>query len=207
MTRLPIPGSDSGQWGDILNDYLSQSHTADGKLKTDSVTASQLAPGAVKTAAVADGAITTTKLADNAVTNTKLDAATQTTLATVASKYTKPAGGVPATDLSAGVQASLSSADTALQVASVTSVNSQTGAVSFTKADLGLTNVDNTSDANKPVSTAQATALSGKVDTTDSRLTDVRTPTAHTQAASTISDSTTTGRAVLTATDAAAART
>jgi len=52
MTRLPTPGSDSGQWGDILNNYLSQSHTADGKLKTDSVTAAQLAPGAVKTAAI-----------------------------------------------------------------------------------------------------------------------------------------------------------
>lgn len=41
----------------------------------------------------------------------------------------------------------------------------------------------------------------------DSRLSDSRTPTAHTQAASTISDSTATGRAVVTATDAAAART
>lgn len=32
------------------------------------------------------------------------------------------------------------------------------------KADVGLGNVDNTSDANKPVSTAQATALAGKQD-------------------------------------------
>lgn len=41
----------------------------------------------------------------------------------------------------------------------------------------------------------------------DTRLSDARTPTAHTQAASTISDSTATGRALLTATDAASART
>lgn len=41
----------------------------------------------------------------------------------------------------------------------------------------------------------------------DTRLSDARTPAAHTQAASTISDSTATGRSVLTATDAAAART
>jgi hypothetical protein len=34
----------------------------------------------------------------------------------------------------------------------------------FVKADLGLGNVDNTSDLNKPVSTAQVTALAGKVD-------------------------------------------
>ena|GEM_PF-3571892 len=33
MTRLPIPGSDVGQWGDILNDYLSVSHQTDGTLK------------------------------------------------------------------------------------------------------------------------------------------------------------------------------
>jgi len=40
----------------------------------------------------------------------------------------------------------------------VTSVASKTGAVTLVKADVGLSNVDNTSDANKPVSTAQATA-------------------------------------------------
>lgn len=33
MARLPVPGSDEGQWGDILNDYLSASHGADGALK------------------------------------------------------------------------------------------------------------------------------------------------------------------------------
>lgn len=41
----------------------------------------------------------------------------------------------------------------------------------------------------------------------DARLSDARTPTAHAQAASTISDSTAAGRALLTATDAAAQRT
>jgi hypothetical protein len=61
----------------------------------------------------------------------------------------------------------------------VDSVNGRTGAVVLTKADVGLTNVDNTSDAAKPVSTATATALSGKVATTDPRLSDARTPTAH----------------------------
>ena len=38
------------------------------------------------------------------------------------------------------------------------------GDVNLTKANIGLGNVDNTSDANKPVSTAQQTALDGKVD-------------------------------------------
>jgi hypothetical protein len=38
--------------------------------------------------------------------------------------------------------------------------------LALTKSDVGLANVDNTSDANKPVSTATQTALNGKVDTT-----------------------------------------
>ena len=32
-TRLPNPGGDTGSWGTILNDYLSQAHQADGSLK------------------------------------------------------------------------------------------------------------------------------------------------------------------------------
>lgn len=34
MSRLPIPGSDDGTWGDILNDFLSVEHNADGTQKT-----------------------------------------------------------------------------------------------------------------------------------------------------------------------------
>lgn len=77
----------------------------------------------------------------------------------------------------------------------VASVNGQTGTVALTKTDVGLSNVDNTADASKPVSTAvqsaldakaPTSALSGKVDTTDSRLTDARVPTTHTQAETTV---------------------
>ena len=32
MSRLPTPGGDSGAWGTVLNDYLSQSHNTDGTL-------------------------------------------------------------------------------------------------------------------------------------------------------------------------------
>lgn len=67
--------------------------------------------------------------------------------------------------------------------------------VSLVKADVGLANVDNTTDAAKPVSSATQTALNGKA------------ATVHTHTASQISDSTATGRSVVTATDAAAART
>lgn len=44
----------------------------------------------------------------------------------------------------------------------VSSVAGKTGAVTLVKGDVGLGNVDNTSDANKPVSTAQQTALNLK---------------------------------------------
>jgi hypothetical protein len=82
-------------------------------------------------------------------------------------------------------------------------------ALGLTKADVGLANVDNTSDANKPVSSATQTALNGKANSShahaigdlpvatsgtsnttqlvradDSRLSNARTPSAHTHATS-----------------------
>ena len=33
MSRLPTPGGDDGNWGQILNDYLLVEHNADGTLK------------------------------------------------------------------------------------------------------------------------------------------------------------------------------
>jgi hypothetical protein len=33
MARLPQPGGDDGNWGNILNDFLAQAHNADGSLK------------------------------------------------------------------------------------------------------------------------------------------------------------------------------
>jgi hypothetical protein len=37
MARLPTPGGDNNQWGDVLNDFLSQSHNADGSLKQSAI--------------------------------------------------------------------------------------------------------------------------------------------------------------------------
>lgn len=64
MARLPNPGSDAGQWGEILNEFLRVTHTNDGTLR----------PGIVGSSHVANGAVTEDKLAV-AVRN-KLDAAT-----------------------------------------------------------------------------------------------------------------------------------
>lgn len=63
MARLPQPGSDEGNWGTILNDYLSQAHTTDGKLKS----------GIISTALIQDGAITEAKL--DTATQAKLNSA------------------------------------------------------------------------------------------------------------------------------------
>ena len=51
--------------------------------------------------------------------------------------YVKPVTGIPKNDLASDVQTSLNKADTALQSAPVTSVNSKTGAVTLNAADVG----------------------------------------------------------------------
>ena len=50
---------------------------------------------------------------------------------------------------------------------SVISVAGKSGTVTLVKADVGLSNVDNTSDVNKPVSTAQATAIGLKANNSE----------------------------------------
>ena len=55
--RLPTPGGDSGDWGDILNAYLGVAHNPDGSLANNTVGTNQIQSGAV--------------------TNTQLDSSTQ----------------------------------------------------------------------------------------------------------------------------------
>jgi hypothetical protein len=97
MSRLPQPGSDSNTWGDILNDFLVQSHNSDGTLKAAAVTATG----------------TYTK-PSSGIPATDLDSATQTKLSAVSTAYQKPASGIPKTDLSSAVQQSLDNADAAV---------------------------------------------------------------------------------------------
>jgi hypothetical protein len=56
----------------------------------------------------------------------------------------------------------LAGVEAGAQVNTVTSVSGKTGIVTLGKADVGLSNVDNTSDINKPISTATQTALNAK---------------------------------------------
>lgn len=92
MSRLPVPGSDDGTWGSVLNDFLLQSHNADGSLNPTAVSA--------------------------------------------AGAYFKPGSGIPLTDLTSGVQTSLSSANSAVQT--VNSIAGDTsGNVSLSATDVG----------------------------------------------------------------------
>lgn len=58
MTRLPVPGSDEGQWGQILNDYLAASHKADGTLRDDAVDSSVIASNSITESNLAPDIIT-----------------------------------------------------------------------------------------------------------------------------------------------------
>ncbi len=62
MARLPKVGDDKGTWGDVLNDYLGQSHADDGTLRASVVGASQIAAGAVSDVHIANNSVSHTKL-------------------------------------------------------------------------------------------------------------------------------------------------
>lgn len=57
MARLPVPGSDSGQWGDLLNTFLDVAHNLDGTLDTTAVSAA-ITPGSITAAQLKDTYIT-----------------------------------------------------------------------------------------------------------------------------------------------------
>lgn len=142
-SRLPIPGQDSGNWGDILNDFLSTSLAADGSLK----------PDAVDSAALGAGTIATTNIADNAITNDKLDSSTQTQLSQIVSK-------APIASPTFSGTVTVPSPTNPTDASTKAYVDGSIQAID--KTAVGLANVDNTSDANKPVSTAQAAAIASK---------------------------------------------
>ncbi len=72
MARLPTPGGDNGNWGDILNEYLSQALKTDGTIKDNVVTSDTIAPNAITTAKIATDAVGATQIADGSITNALL---------------------------------------------------------------------------------------------------------------------------------------
>lgn len=71
--------------------------------------------------------------------------------------------GLSTNDYTAADKGKLAGISAGAQVNTVTSVAGKTGAISLVKGDVGLGNVDNTPDANKPISAATQAALDGKV--------------------------------------------
>ena len=166
MSRLPEPGGDDGTWGAILNDFLAVAHLPDGTIRTSALPAPQ----------VSAGSITPDKLSETYVQDSLVGQVNG--IATLNST-----GVVPLTQLGSGTASSSAylRGDSTWASPPVTSVAGKTGAVTLTSGDVGLGNVDNTSDANKPVSTAQQTALNGKTDTAtttalDGRVTALESP-------------------------------
>ena len=113
------------------------------------------------------------------------DAYTKTEINTsLATKVDKVLGkGLSTEDYTTAEKTKLSGIESGAQVNTVSSVAGKTGVVSLVKADVDLGNVDNTSDANKPVSTATQTALNLKANLDSPTLTG--TPLAPTASTST----------------------
>lgn len=164
MTRLPIPGGDNGNWGAILNDYLSRTHKSDGSLKENIVTSETIAPAAVTTTALAPNSVTPDVIAPAAITADAIAPAAVTVeaLALNTINDTVIADGsitnpliadntIEEAKLSVSVQSKLN------QTAPVTSVATKTGDVTLDKTDVGLDQVDNTSDATKNSATVTLT--------------------------------------------------
>ncbi len=251
MARLPQPGRDSGVWGDILNDFLNQSHNSDGTLKDTAVSAAGAADDSSVVHSSRDETIAGTKtFSDSPIVPTPsngTDAANKSYVDSVGSTGTPDAdattkgkiqlagdlsGTAASPQIAAGVivnadinasaaiaksklanldvvdadvntsaaiaQSKIANLPTDLNnkqpldsdltsIAGLTPTNDdiiqrKLGAwtnrtptqlktdLSLSKSDVGLSNVDNTSDANKPVSTATQSALDAK-QTSDATLT------------------------------------
>lgn len=63
MARLPVVGSDDGQWGSLLNDFLQQSHTTSGALTSAAVSGAGATMASNNLNDVADKAAARTNLA------------------------------------------------------------------------------------------------------------------------------------------------
>lgn len=177
MARLPQLGGDENTWGQVLNDFLLETHNNDGTLKPDVVTATNLAPNAVDNTALSSNSVTNATLAVSGGSDGQVltkdsgqasgikwasvggsaPQATTTSVGTVqlagdlggtATAPTVPglAGKEPA--LTAGNSAQYYRGDKSWQT--------------LDKAAVGLGNVNNTADVDKPISSATQTALNAK---------------------------------------------
>lgn len=149
MVRLPQPGSDDGQWGTILNDFLAVEHNGDGSLKIR--TDGTLSGGASDATTTSKGII---QLAGDLG-----GTAASPTVPGLATKQDADA------DLTAIAALSPSNDDVIQRKAGAWTNRTPAQLkldLGLSKSDVGLANVDNTSDASKPISTATQSALDAK---------------------------------------------
>jgi len=173
MARLPQPGSDDGTWGNILNDFLGVEHNTDGTLKSSGTLATKADDADVVHVSGSEtiGGAKSFTISPTVPTPTNpTDAATKA--------YVDSASGAVVSDAStttkgilqlAGDLGGTASAPTVPVLAGGSTTQYFRGDKSWQTLDktaVGLANVDNTSDANKPVSTATQTALNAKAPTT-----------------------------------------
>ncbi len=210
MARLPKPGGDDGNWGDILNTFLKVAHNNNGSLKNTGVIAdkyvrpaagipeshladavqTKLNSGGVPDAdagtkgvlrltgdlsgtsdspTVANSAITSAKIANGTIVNADISGGAAIEQSKIADLTTDLSGKQDSdADLTA-ISGLSPSNDDILQRKAGAWTNRTPAQVktdlSLTAGDVGLGNVDNTADADKPVSSATQTALDGKSDT------------------------------------------
>jgi len=133
--------------GAVTTAKVTDGNITTAKLADAAVTTPKLVDGAVTTTKVTDGNITTAKLADAAVTTPKLADAAVTDVKVVTVSGTKVTGNI--------------SGNAANVTGTVAVANGGTGATTaaVARTNLGLGNVDNTSDLNKPISTATQSTL------------------------------------------------
>ena len=128
----------------------------EAKINAAAVTADKIGSLAVTEGKIADGAVSTVKIADSAITTGKIangtivDADVNSDAAIAQSKID---------GLGAALDAKLASATAATTYAPIANPTFTGTVAGVTKAHVGLENVDNTTDANKPVSSATQTAL------------------------------------------------
>jgi len=137
------------------------------KIVNSNVTADKLAGDSVTTAKILDGAVTSAKIADGTIVNADINAsaaidwtklAVSSTVSATELGYVDGVTSAIQTQLDSKL-ASTTAASTYAPIASPTFTGTVSG---VTKSMVGLGNVNNTSDADKPVSTATQTALDAK---------------------------------------------
>lgn len=189
MPRLPVPGEDKGQWGEILNRFLAVEHNDDGSLKA-SGTLGSLAPinnptftGRVTVPVPTNATDAVTKqYADNLAVSGAPNATTSTTGLI---QLTGDLGGTATSPTVPGLSGKADTAHTHT-IANITNLQTSLNAKENTIAvgtdtqyyrgdktwqslnalAVGLGNVNNTSDSAKPISTATQSALDLKANTT-----------------------------------------